>query len=61
MNRRILSNITPLAETGGLSKNYLFKQQQEVTTHQSEVQQLEQELQRLQFARQEAETKVQNT
>ena len=61
LNQKILSNVEPLAITGAISKIQYLKQQQEVSTNQSEVDQLEQELARLNLGIQEAQTKVENT
>lgn len=61
MNQRILNDITPLAEVGGLSRLQYIKQKQEVRKGQSEIDQLLQEQQRLKLAINEAESKLQNT
>ena len=61
LNQKILSNVEPLAIAGAISKIQYLKQQQEVSTNQSEVDQLEQELARLSLGIQEAQTKVENT
>lgn len=61
INQRILADLTPLAEVGGMSRIQYMKQQQEVQTNQAQVRESEQELERLAFAIAEAEAKVENT
>lgn len=61
VNQEILNNIKPLAENGAYSRIQVLKQQQEVQTAQSEIQQLGQEQARLKLAISEALSKVQNT
>jgi hemolysin D len=61
MNQQILDNITSLAQSGGISQIQFLKQRQDVETNQAEVKQLEQEIERLNLAIAQAQTKVQNT
>lgn len=61
LNQKILRNITPLAETGAISQVQYLKQQQEVDTNQSEVDQLLQEQERIQYAIAQADAQAQNT
>jgi hemolysin D len=61
INQRILNDITPLAEAGGISRVQFLKQKQETQTNQSKVKELGQEQERLRWAIAEAEAKVQNT
>jgi len=61
INQRILNDITPLAEEGGLSRVQFLKQKQETQTNQSQVKQLGEEQERLRWAIAEAEAKLQHT
>jgi hemolysin D len=61
INQDILDRIAPLAAQGAISKVQMLKQQQEVMTNRSENDQLEEEMQRLLLAIEEAKTKVDNT
>ena len=61
VNTQILSRVEPLAREGAISQIQFLKQQQEVTSNQSEVDQLVEEQQRIQLAIAETRTKVQNT
>jgi hemolysin D len=61
VNSQILNRVEPLAREGAISQVQFLKQQQEVTTNQSETDQLVQEQRRLHLAIAEARTKVQNT
>lgn len=59
-NQGVLAQVKPLADQGGISKLQYLKQQQEVSANQSEVQQLDQEQQRLNLAIQEVKAKANN-
>jgi hemolysin D len=61
LNTGILNRLSPLADEGAISRIQVLKQQQEVSTNQSEVDQLSKEQQRLQFAIEEARTKISNS
>ena len=61
LNQKLLDDVSILAQSGGISKVQYLKQQQEVQSNQSEVEQLVQEQSRLQFAITQAQTKVQST
>ncbi len=52
-NREILSNLKPAGEAGALSRNQVLKQEQEVTSRQSEVAQLDDRYRKLQQDEQE--------
>ncbi len=59
-NQGVLAQVKPLADQGAISKLQYLKQQQEVSANQSEVQQLDQEEQRLNLAIQEVKAKANN-
>ena len=61
VNQRILDDIRPLYEQGGIARIQYLKQEQEVRTGQAEVERLTQEQQRLQFAIAQAQQQLQNT
>ncbi|MCU0548670.1 MAG: HlyD family efflux transporter periplasmic adaptor subunit [Leptolyngbya sp. Prado105] len=61
LNQKILADVEPLAKSGAISQIQLLKQQQEVESNQSEVNQLEQEQRRLRLGIAEAQAKVENT
>jgi hemolysin D len=61
VNAQILGRVEPLAREGAISQIQFLKQQQEVTSNQSEVDQLVQEQGRIQFAIAETKSKVQNS
>ncbi len=61
MNQQILDNLTPLAQNGSISQIQFFKQRQDTETSQAEAKQLEQELDRLKLAIDQAQTKVQSS
>lgn len=61
LNQRILIDMEPVALSGAISRMQYLKQQQEVTTSQSEVDQLVQEQARLEAAIAQSQIKVQNT
>ncbi len=60
-NQGVLNQVKPLADQGAISQLQYLKQKQEVSANQSEVQQLEQEQQRLALAVQEVKAKTNNT
>jgi HlyD family secretion protein len=61
INQKILDDIAPLAEEGGVPRIQFLKQKQETQTNESKVKELAQEQERLRWAIAEAEAKVQNT
>ncbi|MBD2105125.1 HlyD family efflux transporter periplasmic adaptor subunit [Leptolyngbya sp. FACHB-261] len=61
MNQKILTDLEPLVEQGGISRVQYVRQQQEVRTRQAEVDRLTDEQQRLQFALAGAKEKRTNT
>ncbi len=61
LNQKILTDMKPVAESGAISQVQYLKQQQEVTTSQSEVDQLIEEQARLEAAIAQSQVKVQNT
>ncbi len=61
VNQKILANILPLAQSGAISQIQFLKQQQDVAANQSEIDQLTQELTRLQLAIAASQTKVEST
>ncbi|MFW6264231.1 MAG: HlyD family efflux transporter periplasmic adaptor subunit [Cyanobacteriota bacterium] len=61
VNQRILNDITPLAEQGGLARVQLLRQQQEVGTREAEVENLVQEELRLESAIAQAREQLQTT
>lgn len=61
VNTRILDDIRPLYEQGGIARIQYLKQEQEVRTGQAEVERLTQENQRLRFAIAQAQEQLQNT
>ncbi len=61
INQRILADVTPLAEEGGLARLQLTRQQQEVLNSEAEVAGLIAEQQRLEFAISQAQQQLQNT
>ncbi|MDY7015243.1 MAG: HlyD family efflux transporter periplasmic adaptor subunit [Cyanobacteriota bacterium] len=60
-NQRILNDIRPLLEEGGISRLQVLRQEQEVGTQTSEVLRLQQEEKRLQLAIAQAREQLQNT
>ncbi len=60
-NQGVLNQVKPLADQGAISQLQYLKQKQEVSANRSEVQQLEQEQQRLALAVQEVKAKTNNT
>jgi len=56
VNEGILKDIEPVAEAGAISRVQLLRQQQEVTTRQTTVQELDEELARLRLAKSETES-----
>ncbi|MBW4630405.1 MAG: HlyD family secretion protein [Iphinoe sp. HA4291-MV1] len=61
MNQTILNNLEPVVKEGAISRVQLVKQQQEVRTHQADVERLMQEQARLRFAIAQSKEKLQNT
>jgi hemolysin D len=61
MNQGILDNITPLMNSGGISKIQYFNQEQQVRNAQSEIGQLVQEKARIKSAIFQAQAKLQST
>jgi HlyD family secretion protein len=61
LNQKILQDVAPIARSGAISNVQYLKQQQEVESNQSDVDQLVQEQGRLRAAIAEAQSKVQNT
>jgi HlyD family secretion protein len=61
INQKILDDLTPLAEVGGISRIQVLKQKQEAQTNRSQVKELRKEQERLRWAIAEAQAKVQNT
>ena len=61
INQRILSDIQPLVEEGGIARVQFLRQQTEVLTGQGEVDRLTGEQNRLQFAISQAGQQLQNT
>ncbi|MBW4418617.1 MAG: HlyD family efflux transporter periplasmic adaptor subunit [Myxacorys californica WJT36-NPBG1] len=61
LNQKILTDMKPVAESGAISRVQYLKQQQEVTTNQSEVDQLIEEQARIEAAITQSQVKVQNT
>jgi len=61
VNRSILDDIAPLVKQGAIARVQYLKQQQEVWTTQSEVDQLRQEQERLKLAIAQAKEQLQNT
>ena len=61
LNQAILRDITPLAQTGAISRLQLFQQQDKVHTTQAEVDYQAQEQARLKLAISQANSKLQNT
>ncbi len=61
IDQRIVTDIRPLAEAGGIGRIQLLRQEQEVLTKQSEVDRLSQEQQRLNLAIAQARAQLSNT
>ncbi|GAA6618563.1 HlyD family efflux transporter periplasmic adaptor subunit [Scytonema sp. NUACC26] len=61
VNQTILKSIEPLAVEGAVSRIQFLKQQQEVRTHQADVERLTQEQARLRFAIAQSQEKLHNT
>jgi hemolysin D len=61
IDQRILNDVGPLVEEGGLARVQYLRQQQEAMKGRAEVQRLMQEKQRLQFAIAQSQQKLQNT
>ena len=61
MNQKILDNLTPLAQSGGMAQVQFLKHKQDTETSQAEVKQLQQEIDRLNYAIAQAQTKEQST
>lgn len=61
IDQGILADIRPLAEEGGIARIQLRRQEQEVLNSTAEVQRLQQEVQRLEFAIAQALQQLQNT
>ncbi|MBW4634456.1 MAG: HlyD family efflux transporter periplasmic adaptor subunit [Iphinoe sp. HA4291-MV1] len=61
VSQTILKNIEKLAKQGGISRLQYLQQQQEVSKHQSEVEQLTQEQLRLRYAIAQSKEKLRNT
>ncbi|MDY6786302.1 MAG: HlyD family type I secretion periplasmic adaptor subunit [Cyanobacteriota bacterium] len=60
-NQKILDDIKPLLEVGGIPRLQILRQEQEVGTQKSEVLRLQQEEKRLQLAIAQARERLQNT
>jgi len=61
IDQRIVNDIRPLAEAGGIGRIQLLRQEQEVLTKQAEVDRLSQEKQRLDLAIAQARARLTNT
>ncbi|MEP0919929.1 HlyD family efflux transporter periplasmic adaptor subunit [Leptolyngbya sp. DQ-M1] len=61
INQKILNDLKPLVEVGGIARLQFLKQQQDVSTRQAEVDQLAQEQTRLALAIDQAKEKLRNT
>lgn len=61
VNQRILDDIEPLYEEGGIARVQYLNQRQEVRSGQAEIQRLNEEQKRLQFAIAQANENMQNT
>jgi hemolysin D len=60
-NQKILDDITPLLQVGGIPRLQVLRQEQEVITQKSEVLRLQQEEKRLELAIAQAQERLQNT
>jgi HlyD family secretion protein len=61
VDQTILDRLTPLAEQGGIAQVQFWRQQQEVTKGRAEVLRLSQEVQRFEYAIEQAKAKYANT
>lgn len=61
VNQKILSNITTLAQSGGISQIQFLEQQQKVDANRAEIAQLNEELDRIRLQIAESQSKVRNT
>jgi hemolysin D len=61
INQKILSDLQPLLEDGGIAKLQVLRQQQDVMSRQAEVEQLQEEQARLQLAIAQANETLRNT